>query len=84
MHRDQLPATVETKRLYVGEKDPAAKGSLRREKHQNFNKSAFDRFATEGAEVDFQPNEDRIAKDPTVGDEEIDGIIELRERKVVV
>jgi hypothetical protein len=49
---DQLPGEIESKRLHVGPNEPLAKGHDRYHKHHRQNESDFDRYASEGAEVD--------------------------------
>ncbi|KAG0650505.1 hypothetical protein D0Z07_3343 [Hyphodiscus hymeniophilus] len=79
--RDQLPAQVESKRLHFGANDPLSKGHDRYEKHSRQKESDLERYATEGSGVDLQPPEDGIAGRNDVPDEEIDRIVDSRERK---
>ncbi|KAI9677032.1 MAG: hypothetical protein M1817_006871 [Caeruleum heppii] len=66
---DQLPASVESKRLNVGAEGPLSKGHPRYEKHVRQKESDVERLAGEGAGVDDVP-----------GEEELEGE-EQRERK---
>lgn len=78
---DQLPATVESKRLHFGANNPLAKGHDRYDKHARQNESDLERYANEGPGVDLQPSEDKLAGRNDVTDEEVDTIIDQRERK---
>lgn len=61
---DQLPASVESKRLGTGEADgPAAKGHPRDARHDVKGGSEIERFASEGAEVDPAPGEEEDDQD---------------------
>src|SRR5437762_14314161 len=79
-NRDQLPATVETKRLQLTPNNPADKGDLRRAKHTKQGPDV-ERYATEGPSVDLQHSEEGLLKRENVDDDEIDRIVESRERK---
>jgi len=78
---DQLPAPVETKRLHCGANAPLSKGHDRYDKHLRQKESDLERYASEGSGVDLQPSEDRIAGSNDVLDEEVDRIVDSRERK---
>jgi len=81
-YRDQLPAEVESKRLHYGANDPLSKGHDRYDKHSRQKESDLERYATEGPGVDLQPGkEDELAKREDVTDEELNRIIDQRERK---
>ncbi|BDD64083.1 hypothetical protein MPDQ_000508 [Monascus purpureus] len=54
---DALPSEIETKRLSWADLDPGAKGSTRNEKHDIFNRSAFDRKATDNPNANWQSGE---------------------------
>ena len=61
---DQLPASVESKRLGMGEAGgPAAKGNLRDARHDVKSGSGIERFASDGAEVDPAPGEEEEEQD---------------------
>jgi len=79
---DLLPATVESKNLHFTPNNPLAKGHDRYEKHTASNRSDFDRLANEGSGVDLAPSEDGLAARENVGDDEVERIVEGRERKV--
>jgi len=72
---------VESKRLHFGANNPLAKGHDRYDKHMRQKQSDLDRYATEGAGVDLQPSEDGIANSENVSDEQVDRIIDSREKK---
>jgi hypothetical protein len=60
---DQLPATIESKRLHYGANEPFAKGHDRADKHRRQNESDLERYAGEGAEVDLAPGEEKDTQD---------------------
>ncbi|TVY51200.1 hypothetical protein LCER1_G006361 [Lachnellula cervina] len=72
---DQLPAQVESKRLHYGANNPLSKGHDRYDKHSRQKESDLERYAAEGPGVDRQPGEEGVP------DEEMDRIIDSRERK---
>ncbi|KAI9740085.1 MAG: hypothetical protein M1818_004836 [Claussenomyces sp. TS43310] len=78
---DQLPAEVEFKRLHHGANNPLAKGHDRYDKHTKQTESDLDRYATDGSNVDLQPNEDKFAQRENVTDEEVDRVVGSREAK---
>jgi len=80
---DQLPASVESKRLHFGANNPLAKGHDRYDKHARQNGSDFERYAGEGGDVDLAPSEDGLAARENVGDVEVERVKEGRERKEV-
>lgn len=59
---DQLPTTVESKRMHFGANEPQSKGHDRYEKHSK-QRTQFDKFAGEGAEVDAAPGEEGDGQD---------------------
>jgi hypothetical protein len=62
---------------------PSAKGHDRDAKHQKQKDSDLERFAAEGETVDVTPEEDRLAGRQEVTVEEIDGVVQSREKKEV-
>jgi len=79
--RDQLPAAVESKRLYYGANEPLSKGHDRYDKHSRQKESDIERYANEGSGVDLQPSEDRLANSDNLSEKEVDRIIGSRETK---
>lgn len=47
---DAVPPSIESKRAYMGSNIRGGSGDTRAEKHQNHNRSAFDRYAKEDAD----------------------------------
>ena len=70
-----MPAQVESKRLHYGANDPLSKGHDRYDKHSRQKGSDLERYAAEGPGVDLQPREEDAR------DEDVDRIIDYRERK---
>jgi hypothetical protein len=63
---------------------PSAKGHDRDAKHQKQKGSDLERFASEGGTVDITPQEEEeLERKGDVTDEDIDGIVQSRERKEV-
>jgi hypothetical protein len=61
---DQLPASIESKRLGMGEAGgPAAKGHPRDARHDVKSGSEIERFASDGAEADPAPGEEGEEQD---------------------
>ncbi|KAJ5579729.1 uncharacterized protein N7459_005714 [Penicillium hispanicum] len=44
---DSIPASIESKRAYMGTNIRGGSGDTRDQKHHNYNRSAFDRYAKE-------------------------------------
>ncbi|KUJ14364.1 uncharacterized protein LY89DRAFT_686844 [Mollisia scopiformis] len=78
---DQLPGAVESKRLHYGANEPLSKGHDRYDKHSRQKESDLERYAEPGPGVDLQPSEDGIARNENLPDEEVDRIVDSRERK---
>jgi hypothetical protein len=76
-----LPSEVESKRLHHFGNEGLAKGSARYDKHVRQTESYQDKYATEGSNVDLQPSEEERMARTDRPDEEIERIIDSRERK---
>jgi len=79
--RDQLPGGVESKRLHHVANDPLSKGHDRYDKHSRQKESDLERYANENSGVDLQPSADGLGRSNDVPDEEVDRIVDSRERK---
>ena len=80
---DQLPATVESKRLRSAANKPLAKGHERYDKYARHKESDLDKYATDGSRVDLQPAEDGLAAGENMSEKQIDKITGGRERKEI-
>jgi hypothetical protein len=56
---DQMPATVENKRLHYPANEPKAKGHERDHKHNRQTRSDIERFQSEGGEMEDVPGKQR-------------------------
>ena len=76
-----MPSEVNSKRLHHFGDGDQAKGHTRYDKHVRQKESDQDKYGTEGSNVDLQPSEEERVAITDRPDEEIERIIDSRERK---
>lgn len=55
---DQMPASIESKRMHFGANEPLAKGHDRYHKHHRQGESDLERYAGDGAGIDEAPGDE--------------------------
>ncbi|KAE9370604.1 hypothetical protein N431DRAFT_546408 [Stipitochalara longipes BDJ] len=76
-----LPSEINSKRLHHFGNEDQAKGSARYDKHVRQKETDQDKYATEGSDVDLQPSEEERMAKTDRPDEEMERIIDSRERR---
>jgi hypothetical protein len=66
--------------VHYGANGPLRKGNDRYDKHARQKESDLERFTGEGPGVDLQPSEDGIAGSNDAPDDEVDRIVDSREK----
>ncbi len=78
-----MPAEIESKRLHQFGNEDLAKESARYDNHVRQKGSDQDKYAAEGSNVDLQPSEEERLARTDRPNEEIERIIDSRERKEI-